>query len=64
MVSGKGGTVLDMLRDLGWSIVEVEGIGFLAGIARGSRTVFIRAGASPAEVSRVLDRVLLVDLPG
>ena len=55
--------MLEMLRDMGWTVIEVEGLAALASIVRAVGVVLIRSGASPDEVSRVVDRLLLDAVP-
>ena len=55
--------MLEMLQDMGWTVVEVEGLRALASIARDVGVVLIRSGASPDEVARVADRLLLDQVP-
>lgn len=55
--------MLDMLREFGWIVVEVEDLPALASLVRGVGVVLIRSGASGEEIARVVDRVLLDRVP-
>ena len=55
--------VLDMLRDMGWKVIEVDGMVALASIHRAVKVVLIRSDASPDEAGRVVDRLLMGSAP-
>ena len=57
--TGVGALVLDMLRDLGWTVVEVEGLRVVAALVRGVGVILIRPDASDADLAEVTDRLLL-----
>lgn len=55
--------MIEMLEDLGWKVVEVDGLPALASIVAAVGVLLIRRGASDDELARVADQVLLGSAP-
>lgn len=51
--------MLEMLEDMGWTVVEVEGLRVKAALVRGLDVILIRPGADADDIAEVVDRVLM-----
>ncbi|MDA8440508.1 MAG: hypothetical protein M0Z51_16840 [Propionibacterium sp.] len=51
--------VLDWLRDMGWIVVEVEGLAVAVALVRRLDVILVRSDASAEELARAADHLLL-----
>jgi hypothetical protein len=55
--------VLDMLRGLGWVIVEVEGLRAAAAIVRNVGIILVREGATSDDLDGLADQAVMGQVP-
>ena len=55
--------MLDMLRDMGWIVVEVEGLAVAVALVRRLDVILVRPDASVDDVALAADRLLLDPAP-
>ena len=55
--------MLEMLREMGWLVVEVEGLAVAVALVRALDLVLIRTDASEDEIGRATERLLLEPAP-
>lgn len=51
--------MLEMLEDMGWTVIEVEKLCVKAALVRGVSIILIRSDASEDDIAEVADRVLM-----
>lgn len=54
-----GVRVIDMLRDMGWTVVEVPGLMVAVALVRALDLILVRSGVTDEEVARATEDLLL-----
>ncbi len=55
--------MLDMLREMGWKVVEVEGLTVAVALVRRLDVILVSSGATEDDVARATDHLLFEPAP-
>jgi len=51
--------MLEMLRDMGWTVIEVEGLAVAVALVRALDLILVRSGVTDEQVARATEDLLL-----